>query len=183
MTGNNPPEAKTDAGRAGSELDRMPVKIAHLDTLLGLTGEIIIAASNISILQRHLNQSEEEVDKDTMEMVKLAAMSTNRISSDLHHLVMDIRMVPIKETSCVSAASSATSRKSAAGRSISRSSAKTRWWTRQSPSASTSRSRTRSGTPSTTAWKSPSTGSTRAKTPPATSSSPPTRRKASPTSR
>jgi hypothetical protein len=33
-----------------------------------------------------------------MEMVKLAAMSTNRISSDLHHLVMDIRMVPIKET-------------------------------------------------------------------------------------
>lgn len=57
-----------------------------------------IAASNISILQRHLNNVEEEVDKETMEMVKLAAMSTNRISSDLHHLVMDIRMVPIKET-------------------------------------------------------------------------------------
>lgn len=79
-------------------MDRMPVKISHLDTLLGLTGEIIIAASNISILQRHLTNSQLHVDKDTVEMVKLAAMSTNRISSDLHRLVMDIRMVPIKET-------------------------------------------------------------------------------------
>ncbi len=98
MTGNPTaaPEAKQD-GKA-SEIDRMPVKISHLDTLLGLTGEIIIAASNISILQRHLTSSEDSVDKDTMEMVKLAAMSTNRISSDLHHLVMDIRMVPIRET-------------------------------------------------------------------------------------
>ncbi len=99
MTGN-PVQAveKADQGKGGAELDRMAVKISHLDTLLGLTGEIIIAASNISILQRHLNNIEEEVDKETMEMVKLAAMSTNRISSDLHHLVMDIRMVPIKET-------------------------------------------------------------------------------------
>ncbi len=103
MTGNPTSEQKADehkpdASKGGSEIERMAVKISHLDTLLGLTGEIIIAASNISILQRHLNQSAEEVDKDTMEMVKLAAMSTNRISSDLHHLVMDIRMVPIKET-------------------------------------------------------------------------------------
>ncbi len=98
MTGNPAPQADNRDAAKGSEIDRMPVKIAHLDTLLGLTGEIIIAASNISILQRHLNNSAEEVDKETMEMVKLAAMSTNRISSDLHHLVMDIRMVPIKET-------------------------------------------------------------------------------------
>ncbi|MCC8167638.1 MAG: hypothetical protein LIQ31_16240 [Planctomycetes bacterium] len=101
MTGNTAQaDAKPqpqDAGK-GSEIDRMPVKISHLDTLLGLTGEIIIAASNISILQRHLNNTENEVDKETMDMVKLAAMSTNRISGDLHHLVMDIRMVPIKET-------------------------------------------------------------------------------------
>ena len=95
MTGNTTTQAPE---KGAAELDRMAVKISHLDTLLGLTGEIIIAASNISILQRHLNNSGEDVDKDTMEMVKLAAMSTNRISSDLHHLVMDIRMVPIKET-------------------------------------------------------------------------------------
>ncbi|MCD8138720.1 MAG: ATP-binding protein [Planctomycetaceae bacterium] len=101
MTGNvqaAEPKAEQKADAKTGEIDRMPVKISHLDTLLGLTGEIIIAASNISILQRHLNNVEDEVDKETMEMVKLAAMSTNRISSDLHHLVMDIRMVPIKET-------------------------------------------------------------------------------------
>ncbi|MDR1745448.1 MAG: chemotaxis protein CheA, partial [Planctomycetota bacterium] len=98
MTGNPAPQPDSRDAAKGSEIDRMPVKIAHLDTLLGLTGEIIIAASNISILQRHLNNSTDEVDKETMEMVKLAAMSTNRISSDLHHLVMDIRMVPIRET-------------------------------------------------------------------------------------
>ena len=99
MNGNPAQTAdKEKSEKGGAELDRMAVKISHLDTLLGLTGEIIIAASNISILQRHLNNSGEEVDKETMEMVKLAAMSTNRISSELHHLVMDIRMVPIKET-------------------------------------------------------------------------------------
>ncbi|MDR1519692.1 MAG: Hpt domain-containing protein [Planctomycetota bacterium] len=96
MNGN--PTADVGKARVDAELDRMPVKISHLDTLLGLTGEIIIAASNISILQRHLANLAAEVDKDTMEMVKLASMSTSRISSDLHHLVMDIRMVPIKET-------------------------------------------------------------------------------------
>ncbi|GEM_PF-969175 len=98
MTGNNEQAVETTE-KGGMEIERMAVKISHLDTLLGLTGEIIIAASNISILQRHLNTSPEaNVDKDTMEMVKLATMTTGRISSDLHHLVMDIRMVPIKET-------------------------------------------------------------------------------------
>ncbi len=97
MTGNVE-QAGEAPGKGGMEIERMAVKISHLDTLLGLTGEIIIAASNISILQRHLNTSAQNVDKDTMEMVKLATMTTGRISSDLHHLVMDIRMVPINET-------------------------------------------------------------------------------------
>jgi chemotaxis protein histidine kinase CheA len=83
---------------APPELDRMAVKISHLDRLLGLTGEIIISASNISILQRHLSTGGSNIDKNSMEMIKNVAMTTNRISSDLHHLVMDIRMVPIKET-------------------------------------------------------------------------------------
>jgi chemotaxis protein histidine kinase CheA len=76
----------------------MAVKISHLDRLLGLTGEIIISASNISILQRHLSTASVNIDKNSMEMIKNVALTTNRISSDLHHLVMDIRMVPIKET-------------------------------------------------------------------------------------
>lgn len=98
MPGNPAAEKEKHPQGGTAEMDRMPVKISHLDTLLGLTGEIIIAASNISILQRHLTNTQIHVDKDTVEMVKLAAMSTNRISSELHRLVMDIRMVPIKET-------------------------------------------------------------------------------------
>jgi chemotaxis protein histidine kinase CheA len=80
------------------ELDRMAVKIAHLDRLLGLTGEIIITASNMAILQRHLQSRALDMDKDSLEMVKSATLTANRISSDLHHLVMDIRLIPIKET-------------------------------------------------------------------------------------
>jgi len=101
MTGNPqeaPAPAEVKDPNAPPELDRMAVKISHLDRLLGLTGEIIITASNISILQRHLSTSSVTIDKSSMEMVKNAALTANRISSDLHHLVMDIRMVPIKDT-------------------------------------------------------------------------------------
>jgi chemotaxis protein histidine kinase CheA len=92
------PGAPAAAAGAPPELDRMAVKISHLDKLLGLTGEIIISASNIAILQRHLSTSTVNLDKNSMEMIKNVAMTTNRISTDLHHLVMDIRMVPIRET-------------------------------------------------------------------------------------
>ncbi len=100
MTGNPQVPAPAEIKDAGAppEIDRMAVKISHLDKLLGLTGEIIITASNISILQRHLSTSLVNIDKNSMEMVKNAAMTANRISSDLHHLVMDIRMVPIRDT-------------------------------------------------------------------------------------
>ncbi|MDR2421779.1 MAG: Hpt domain-containing protein [Deltaproteobacteria bacterium] len=106
MNGNNqegnapaaPEPGNVAAPPAAPELDRMAVKISHLDRLLGLTGEIIISASNISILQRHLSTASVNIDKNSMEMIKNVALTTNRISSDLHHLVMDIRMVPIKDT-------------------------------------------------------------------------------------
>ncbi|MEW6266192.1 MAG: chemotaxis protein CheW [Thermodesulfobacteriota bacterium] len=85
-------------GKGVSEIDRMAVKISHLDRLLGLTGEIIITASNMAILQRHLQARGQVLDKESLEMFKSASLIANRISSDLHHLVMDIRLVPIKET-------------------------------------------------------------------------------------
>ncbi len=98
MTGNPTPNETTANPGATPEIDRMAVKISHLDRLLSLTGEIIITASNISILQRHLSSLATSIDKSSMEMVKNAALTSNRISSDLHHLVMDIRMVPIRDT-------------------------------------------------------------------------------------
>jgi len=84
-------------GRTGPEIDRMAVKISHLDQLLSLTGEVIITASNISLLQRHLQSQASQMDKESMEMLKNASLTSSRISSDLHHLVMDIRLVPIRE--------------------------------------------------------------------------------------
>ena len=86
------------SGKNVPEIDRMAVKISHLDRLLSLTGEIIITASNMSILQRHLHGLGGTLDKDSAEKVKNAALTANRISSDLHHLVMDIRLIPIKDT-------------------------------------------------------------------------------------
>ena len=86
------------SGKGGQEIGRRAVRISHLDRLLGLTGEIIITASNISILQRHIQGQVQNLDKDTLEMIKNASLTSNRISSDLHHLVMDIRLIPIKET-------------------------------------------------------------------------------------
>ena len=86
------------SGKDAPELDRMAVKISHLDRLLSLTGEIIITASNMSILQRHLQSLGQALDKDSTELVKNATLTSNRISSDLHHLVMDIRLIPIKDT-------------------------------------------------------------------------------------
>jgi len=85
-------------GKVGPEIDRMAVKIYHLDQLLSLTGEVIITASNISLLQRHLQSQPAQLDKESMEMLKNASLTSSRISSDLHHLVMDIRLVPIRET-------------------------------------------------------------------------------------
>ena len=85
-------------GKGPTELDRMSVKITHLDRLLGLTGEIIITAGNISILQRYLQGWAGVLDKTSLEMARTASLTANRISSDLHHLVMDIRLIPIKDT-------------------------------------------------------------------------------------
>ena len=85
-------------GKGVPEIDRMAVKITHLNQLLSLTGEIIITASNMAILQRHLQGQTQVMDKDSMEMIKNATLTSHRISSDLHHLVMDIRLVPVRET-------------------------------------------------------------------------------------
>lgn len=79
-------------------IERMSVQINHLDELLSLTGEIIITSSNLSILQRHLRERDQDLDNETLEMVSSTSQSAARISVELHKLVMDIRLTPIKET-------------------------------------------------------------------------------------
>jgi len=82
-------------------IDRMLVRIKHLDRLLNLVGEVIIISNNISTTNRRIQafyERSEPLDKISLDMIKTAEESSNRISSDLHSLVMDIRMVEVSGT-------------------------------------------------------------------------------------
>ena len=82
-------------------IDRMMVKIDHLDTLLNLVGEVIITSNNITTTNRRVQEFYDRarpMDKVTMDMLKMTEVASNRTSSDLHSLVMDIRMVEIRST-------------------------------------------------------------------------------------
>ncbi|MBI5814446.1 MAG: chemotaxis protein CheW [Nitrospinae bacterium] len=82
-------------------IDRMMVKISHLDTLLNLVGEVIITSNNMTTTNRRIQEFYDRLkplDKVSMDMLKMAEVASNRTSSDLHSLVMDIRMVEIRST-------------------------------------------------------------------------------------
>jgi chemotaxis protein histidine kinase CheA len=82
-------------------LDRMLVRITHLDRLLNLVGEVIITSNSITTSNRRIQERYDRgqlMDKTSIDMMKVVEESSNRISSDLHSLVMDIRMVEIRGT-------------------------------------------------------------------------------------
>ncbi len=90
-----------DETKSANTLDRMMVKISHLNSLLGLVGEVIITSNNIHTTNRRIQSfydRNQPLDKLSMDMIKAAEIVSNRISSDMHSLVMDIRMVEIKST-------------------------------------------------------------------------------------
>lgn len=89
------------ADKDSGAIDRMLVRIKHLDRLLNLVGEVIIISNNISTTNRRIQafyDRSQPLDKISLDMIKTAEESSNRISSDLHSLVMDIRMVAISGT-------------------------------------------------------------------------------------
>ncbi|MEZ4389087.1 MAG: ATP-binding protein [Candidatus Krumholzibacteriia bacterium] len=82
-------------------LDRMQVRIAHLDTLLSLAGEVIITAANLQDLERRAGghgAAGTTTDSASLHLIKTCNQSTRRISQELHDLVMAIRLVEIDET-------------------------------------------------------------------------------------
>lgn len=82
-------------------VDRMQVKIEHLDTLLGLAGEVIITAANLQDLERRTNNVNLDCSQEgneSLHLIKSCNQATRRISQDLHDLVMAIRLVEIDET-------------------------------------------------------------------------------------
>ena len=78
-------------------VDRMQVRLEHLDTLLSLAGEVIITSANLQDLERQASSST-GLGNDGMHLIKASNEATRRISQDLHDLVMAIRLVEIGET-------------------------------------------------------------------------------------
>jgi len=82
-------------------VDRMLVRLEHLDKLLNLAGEVIITSSTLHELQRDMNDAvtnHRPMTEGDLQIIKATDESSARISQDLHDLVMAIRMVEIGET-------------------------------------------------------------------------------------
>ena len=82
-------------------VDRMTVRIEHLDKLLNLAGEVIITSSTLHDLQREMVDAvtyHRPMVESSIQTIKAADEASRRISQDLHDLVMAIRMVEIGET-------------------------------------------------------------------------------------
>jgi chemotaxis protein histidine kinase CheA len=82
-------------------VDRMLVRLEHLDKLLNLAGEVIITSSTLHELQRDMVDAvthRRSITESDLQIIKSADEASARISQDLHDLVMAIRMVEIGET-------------------------------------------------------------------------------------
>ncbi len=80
----------------------MLVKLANLDQLLTLAGEVIITSSNLDLTYKHLQQLHDKktpVARETVEGAKDLASTSAIISSNLHHLVQAIRTVDLTDLS------------------------------------------------------------------------------------
>jgi chemotaxis protein histidine kinase CheA len=97
MSEANPSQTQTQT----RGVDRMLVRIEHLDKLLNLAGEVIITSSTLHELQRDMVDAvtnHRTMTDGDLQIIKSADESSARISQDLHDLVMAIRMVEIGET-------------------------------------------------------------------------------------
>jgi chemotaxis protein histidine kinase CheA len=91
--------AKTETS---SSSESMLVRSEHLDKLLLLAGEVIVASSNQSLASRNmqeLHDRRQTVDRETAESARDLAEATSIISSELHSLVQDIRTVSLRDFS------------------------------------------------------------------------------------
>ncbi|MDR1492246.1 MAG: chemotaxis protein CheW [Planctomycetaceae bacterium] len=91
----------TDTLLNNQTVDRMTVRIEHLDKLLNLAGEVIITSSTLHDLQREMIDAvtyHRPVVESSLQTIKAADEASRRISQDLHDLVMAIRLVEIGET-------------------------------------------------------------------------------------
>jgi chemotaxis protein histidine kinase CheA len=70
----------------------MIVRLSSLDNMLELAGEVIIVSSNLNAISREMQEGL-QVSRVLSDNVKDLAITSSRISSDLHNLVTDVRTV------------------------------------------------------------------------------------------
>ncbi|MBC8471312.1 MAG: chemotaxis protein CheW [Planctomycetes bacterium] len=70
----------------------MIVRLSSLDNMLELAGEVIIVSSNLNAMSREIQEGA-KVSRVLSDNVKDLAITSSRISSDLHNLVTDVRTV------------------------------------------------------------------------------------------
>ncbi|MBL7142650.1 MAG: chemotaxis protein CheW [Phycisphaerae bacterium] len=83
---------KSSSGPATSNQESMIVRLSSLDNMLELAGEVIIVSSNLNAMSREIQEGA-KVSRVLSDNVKDLAITSSRISSDLHNLVTDVRTV------------------------------------------------------------------------------------------
>ena len=85
-------QAKTVATPMPAGEESMVVRLGQLDKMLELAGEVIIVSSNINAISRQLALGA-TVSKVSHDDIRDLAITSSRISSDLHRLVSNVRTV------------------------------------------------------------------------------------------
>lgn len=83
---------KSSTSPSQSNQESMIVRLSSLDNMLELAGEVIIVSSNLNAMSREIQEGA-EVSRTLSDNVKDLAITSSRISSDLHNLVTDVRTV------------------------------------------------------------------------------------------
>jgi two-component system chemotaxis sensor kinase CheA len=84
------------ASQMGVGEESMVVRLSRLDKMLELAGEVIIVSANLNALSHQLHEGM-SVSRMLSEDAKDLAITSSRISSDLHNLVTDVRTVDMSD--------------------------------------------------------------------------------------
>lgn len=82
--------------RSGVGEESMIVRMSSLDNMLQLAGEVIIVSSNLNAMSRQIREGV-PISRSVSNDIKDLAITSSRISSDLHNLVSNVRNVDMSD--------------------------------------------------------------------------------------
>ncbi|HOL46802.1 MAG TPA: chemotaxis protein CheA, partial [bacterium] len=91
------PKVEKEEVEIEKAITEIKVTMEKLDNLMGISSELIVAKSSIDLLYDVLRKTDKQIEKNKIiKEIKDISNKFSKLSDDLHQLVMDIRMVPIK---------------------------------------------------------------------------------------